>query len=65
MKVLLGAFNQEKALLRAFSVIRQLQTSRGFVSSSNVQCALVDMEQRPALTRGDADTQPVAQPDRK
>ena len=29
-----GAFNQEKALVGAFSVIVKLQTSRRFVSSS-------------------------------
>ena len=34
MEVLVGAFNQEKALVGAFSVIVKLQT-RSFVSSSN------------------------------
>ena len=33
MKVLVGAFNQEKALVRSFSVIVKLPTSRRFVSS--------------------------------
>ena len=35
MKVLAGAFNQEKALVRAFSVIMQLQSSRRLVLSSH------------------------------
>ena len=34
MKALVGAFNQEKALVGAFSVIVKLQTSRRFVFSS-------------------------------
>ena len=35
MKVLVGAFNQKKALEGAFSVIVKLHTSRRFVSSSS------------------------------
>ena len=34
MKALVGAFNQEKALVGAFSVIKQLQTSGTSISSS-------------------------------
>ena len=37
MKVLVGAFNQEKALIGAFSVIVKLSVT--FVSSSNAQTA--------------------------
>ena len=35
VKVLVGAFNQEKVLVEAFSVIVKLATSRRFLSSSN------------------------------
>ena len=35
MKTVISAFNPEKALVKAFSVIVKLQTSRRFVSSSN------------------------------
>ena len=41
MKVLVGAFNQKKALEEAFSVIVKLQTSRRFVSSSTVYCMYI------------------------
>ena len=37
---LVGAFNQEKALIGAFSMIVKFQTSRRFVSSSNNMCCL-------------------------
>ena len=37
MKTLGGAFNQEKALVGAFSVIVKLQTSQRFVLSSILQ----------------------------
>ena len=37
MKVLVGAFNQEKALVDASSVIVKLQTSRRLVSRSTVK----------------------------
>ena len=42
MKVLVGAFNQEKALIGAFSVNMELQSSRSFVASllSTVQSTL-------------------------
>ena len=40
MKALFGAFNQEKALAGAFSVIVQLKTSRRFVSSSKYSAVL-------------------------
>ena len=36
---LVGTFNQEKALIGVFSVIVKLQTSRRFVSSSNIYWA--------------------------
>ena len=35
VKAVVGAFNQEKVLLRAFSVIVKLQNLRRFVASSN------------------------------
>ena len=37
MKAVVGAFNQEKALVGAFSMIVQLQTSQRFVLSSILQ----------------------------
>ena len=41
MKALVGAFNQEEALLGAFCVIVKLQSSRRFVSSSSSQSGVV------------------------
>ena len=38
VEVLVGAFNQEKALVGAFSVIVKLQTLQRFVFSSSVEC---------------------------
>ena len=38
VKALVGAFNQEKALVGTLPMIVKLQTSRRFVSSSNGQC---------------------------
>ena len=37
VKAIVAAFNQEMALVRAFSVIMKLQSSQRFVSSSSVQ----------------------------
>ena len=39
MKAVVAAFNQEKALVGAFSVSVKLQTLRRFVPSSNAQCS--------------------------
>ena len=41
VKALVGAFNQEEALLGAFCVIVKLQSSRRFVSSSSSQSGVV------------------------
>ena len=41
MKALLGAFNQEKALVGTISVIVKLQTLRRFVSSSIADCSII------------------------
>ena len=38
--MVVGTFNQEKALVGAFSVIVKLQTSQRFVSSSNALLSL-------------------------
>ena len=40
VKMLVGAFNQEKALVGAFNVIAKLQSLRMFVSSSSEWTAL-------------------------
>ena len=47
MKVLVGSFNQEKALVRAFSVI--MKSSRTFVSSSNGEGGSVGVIMRQVL----------------
>ena len=50
VKVLVGAFNQEKALVGAFSLIVKLQNSRRFVSSpTSVVTALALLEVAPCV----------------
>ena len=57
MIALVGAFNQEKALVRAFTVIVKPQTLRKFVSSSSQNTdggGEVNNEHYPGMTRAPA-----------
>ena len=54
VKALVGTFNQEKALVGAFSVVVQLQTSRRFVLSSKLHPPAVPRVEAVQVGCGDA-----------